>query len=89
MAAGLDAWLMRRGKEALKALWKLASAEDTTPAQRERILTFFAEMAYGKARTMDATPQAEGDKQKGGVIILPAVMMPDSQPPDYAGYVDI
>lgn len=88
MAAGFEIWLMRHGQQAMRKLWKLANAEDTSAAQRERLLTFFAEMALGKARTMDATPKGEDEKQRSGVIILPAVMVPEEDH-DAAGYAEI
>ena len=58
------------GEVAFRKLWQMANAEDASPAQRERLLTWFAEMALGKPRTMDAAPAATG---AGGVVILPAV----------------
>lgn len=88
MDAGFEVWMMRHGQQAMRKLWKLANAEDASAAQRERLLTFFAEMALGKARTMDATPKGEDEKQPRGVIILPAVMMPEGDR-DAAGYAEI
>ena len=59
------------GEVAFRKLWQMANAEDASPQQRERLLTWFAEMALGKPRTMDAAPASASGG--AGVVILPAV----------------
>lgn len=75
----------------------MATAEDATPIMRERLLTWFAEMACGRPKTMDALPRGGAGGDGSGVIILPAVMIPkdeDEIPEPYigsgcAGYTEI
>ena len=60
------------GEVAFRKLWQVANGTDTTTPQQERLLLWFAEMAMGKPRTMEATPG--GAAASGvGVIILPAI----------------
>lgn len=71
MAADLNRVLMRRGKQAVGELWKLAHAPAATPQQRERLLQWFAEMAVGKPRTMEQRPDTDANGL--GVVMLPPV----------------
>lgn len=59
------------GEVAFRKLWQVANATDTATAQQERLLQWFAEMAMGKPRTMDASPASASGGV--GVVILPAV----------------
>ena len=77
-----DKWLRRRGEEAMRKLWKIATDDTTTPAERLRLLTFFAEMAIGKARTMDALQRPE-NSARYGVVVLPEVMAAQQPPADF------
>lgn len=59
------------GEVAFRKLWQVANATDTATPQQERLLLWFAEMALGKPRTMDAAPASASGGV--GVVILPAV----------------
>ena len=58
------------GEVAYRKLWQVANGTDTATPQQERLLQWFAEMALGKPRTMDAAPASASGV---GVVILPAV----------------
>ena len=60
------------GEIAYRTLWEVANAEDTPAQQRERLLLWFAEMALGKPRTMEAAPG--GAPGGSGLVILPDVL---------------
>ena len=65
-------WLVKVGETATRKLWAIANGEGTPAATRERLLQWFAEMAVGKPRTMEAAPG--GAAAAGyGIIVLPAV----------------
>lgn len=68
-------WMAKIGEVAARKLWAMANADDASPQQRERLLTWFAEMALGKPRTMDAAPASASGG--AGVVILPAVEIDD------------
>ena len=59
------------GEVAYRKLWQVANGTDTAAPQQERLLLWFAEMALGKPRTMDASPASASGGV--GVVILPAV----------------
>ena len=59
------------GEVAFRKLWQVANDTDTATPQQERLLLWFAEMALGKPRTMDAAPASASGGV--GVIILPAI----------------
>ena len=61
----------KSGEVAFRKLWQVANGTDPATAQQERLLLWFAEMALGKPRTMDAAPASAGGGV--GVIILPAI----------------
>ena len=66
-------WAAKVGEVAFRKLWQVANATDTATPQQERLLQWFAEMAMGKPRTMEATPG--GAAASGvGVVILPEVV---------------
>ena len=65
-----EAWLHARGKQALRQLWRASQSEDTPQATRLRLLEYFADMGVGKAKVMEAAPEAVESR---GVVILPAV----------------
>ena len=60
----------KSGEVAFRKLWQVANGTAEATAQQERLLQWFAEMALGKPRTMDASPASASG---GGVVILPAV----------------
>lgn len=60
------------GETAYRKLWAIANSEAAPMPQRERLLQWFAEMALGKPRTMEAAPG--GTPGGCGLIILPAVV---------------
>lgn len=82
MAQNAEAWLRRRGDEALRRLWKMLGEEGITAAQRIGILQFFAEMAFGKPRTMDV-------KMTDGPGGFGVILMPAEDPIDKPPYMDL
>ena len=62
-------WLRKVGEKALRKLWAYANAQETPQADRVKIWQFMAEMAFGKAATMEHQATAAGC----GLVVLPAV----------------
>ncbi len=65
----MQTWLRKVGEKALRKLWAYAAKEDAPISDKLKIWQFMAEMAFGKAGTMERLPA----KTSGGLIILPAV----------------
>jgi hypothetical protein len=72
MDEGFAKWMRRRGQEAMRKLWKYATAADTPDLVRVKLYQFFAEMGIGKATTMGNMDNLV-DGPACGVVILPEV----------------